>query len=343
VLFGQTYEALGNRAEAVAAYEKALANVEDSPDILEPLVRLTIATGKRDEAAKYLRRLSAIADDPEALASAAEGYARLGRFEDALEIAVRAKGPDGMTLEPARRAVGLSLVSREPARAVELLNGPDPDATVLAARIRARLLVGDLSGAAADVQASKTVEESTVELRSATQQVQSLLNRRDDELKAARGDDLRAVADKFTCAEYFYRNGQATDRVSALLAEALADSPPLGPAYGLRAVVAVECGRLTKALPDAERAITLSPSDYRGYLARGRVFYERGSGAAVSDLQKAVELSKHTDAAALHAYAAALAQAGKHAEAVAAQREAVKLKPGVAEYQEQLSELTAKK
>src|SRR5437763_517043 len=83
----------------------------------------------------------------------------------------------------------------------------------------------------------------------------------------------------------------------------LAGDAPLGPAYGLRAVLNADRGRLTKALPDAEKAIRLAPQDYRGFLARGRVQLERGSAGAVADLQTAVGLSMHADAAALHAYA----------------------------------------
>ncbi|HEX4591850.1 MAG TPA: hypothetical protein VH120_18070, partial [Gemmataceae bacterium] len=93
-----------------------------------------------------------------------------------------------------------------------------------------------------------------------------------------------------------------------------------------------------KALPDAEMAIRLAPQDFHGYLGRGRVLFERGSNG-LADLQKAVELSKRSDPAALNAYAAALAQAGKRTEAVAAQREATKLRPDAIEYQEQLREL----
>jgi tetratricopeptide (TPR) repeat protein/transglutaminase-like putative cysteine protease len=343
VLRGQTYEALGQRAEAMEAYQSALEKVEDAADILEPLVRLSIASGKRDEAADYLRRLVAVAqDDPEAFAIAADGYARLGRFEDALELANRAKAPDGQLPEPARRALGLALVTREPAKAIELLNGPDPDATVLTARIHARLLVGDLTGAAHDADASKTSEEPTAELKALAKQVAALVSRRDEIAKS--GDaKLRSSADKFVCAEQLYANLQASGRVNELLAEALADDVPLGPAYGLRAVLAADHGRLTKALPDAEKAIKLTPQDYRGYLARGRVLFERGNSGALPDLQKAVELSKHADAAALHAYAAALAQAGKREEAMAIQREAVRLRPEVADYREQLEELSAKK
>jgi tetratricopeptide (TPR) repeat protein len=222
------------------------------------------------------------------------------------------------------------------------LTGPDPDAVVLVARIRARLALGDLEGAEADAAAAKTVEEPTAELRAATKQVRELVKRR-NELPTPAGQDARTAADKFACAEHFYVVGQSPDRVTALLSEALSGDETLGPAYGLRAVLNLDRGRLTKALPDAEKAIQLAPKDYRGYLARGRVLFERGNATAMADLQKAVELSRHADAAALHAYAAALAQAGKREEAVGAQREAIKLRPEVAEYQDQLQELSAKK
>jgi tetratricopeptide (TPR) repeat protein/transglutaminase-like putative cysteine protease len=340
-LFGQTYEALGDRKEAMAAYQKALAKDSVVADILMALIRLSVATGKRDEALGYLRQLTAAADgDAEVFAAAAEGFARLGRFDDALDMAGKAKDADGQMPQPARRAVGLALADRgEPAKAIELLTGPDPDATVLVARMRARFAVGDLAGAADDAAASKTIEEPTAELKAAARQVQALMKRRGDLVKA--GGDERAV-DRFVCAEHLYEGGTSSDRVTALLNEALA-AGPCGPAFGLRALMAVDHGRLVKASPDAEKAIQLAPSDFRGYLARGRIQFERGGDSALPDLAKAVELSKRTDAAALHAYAAALAKAGKRDEAAAAQREAVKLRPDVAEYQEQLAEFVAKK
>jgi tetratricopeptide (TPR) repeat protein len=338
MLRGQAHEALGQRAEAIKDYKTALELEEDQPDVLERLIHLVILAGQRDAALDYLRRLVAVAeDDPESLAAAADGYARLGRFDDALDLAGRAKAKDGQTPEPARRAEGLALAHREPARAVELLNGPDPDATVLVARIRARLLLGDLTKAAEEAQAAKTVEEPTAELKALTKQVETLVRRR-DEVAAGRGEELTAAADKLVCAEYLHAAGQSRGQVTKLLSEALGDDPPLGPAYGLRAELAVEHGRLTKALPDAEKAVRLAPQDFRGYLARGRILFERGSDG-LADLRKAVELSKHADAAALNAYAAALAHAGKRADAVAAQREAVKLRPEAVEYQDQLREL----
>jgi tetratricopeptide (TPR) repeat protein/transglutaminase-like putative cysteine protease len=344
VLRAQAHEALGQRADAIKDYRSALEKDAEAADVLEPLVRLAIGAGRRDEALDYLRRLVAAAtDDGEFLAAAADGYARLGRFDDALELAHRAKGEDGQMPVAARRAMGLSLAARgEPGKAIEMLNGPDPDATVLTARIRARLMVGDLSGAVDDAAAAKTVEEPTAELKTLAKQVLDLVNRRDEVAKAG-GDALRAAADKFVCAEHLHNTGRMPERVTALLGEALAGDAPLGPAYGLRAMLNVDRGRLTRALPDAEKAVQLAPGDFRGYFARGRVLFERGSGGAVADLQKAVDLSKHADAAALHACAAALAQAGKRTEAAVLQREAVKLRPEVAEYQEQLGELTAKK
>ncbi len=344
ILMGQTYEALGHRNEAMAAYQKALGSEEGSADLLEPLVRLAIAAGRHDDALRYLRRLVMVADDPETLATAAEAYARLGRFDDAVELVGRAKGESGQLPESARRAVGLALVQRgEAAKAVELLSGPDPDALVLVARIRARLMLGDLAAATDDAQAAKTVEEPTPELKTLAKQVQSLVQRRDKIITAGDSDRLRPAADKFVCAEHFYTAGQLPERVTALLAESLGGDVPLGPAYGLRAVLAADHGQLTKALRDAEKAMRLAPADFRGFLAHGRVLFERGNGNALADAQKAVELSNHKSAAALNVYGAALAQAGKRDAAIAAQREAVKLKPEVPEYREQLAEIESKK
>ena len=80
-----------------------------------------------------------------------------------------------------------------------------------------------------------------------------------------------------------------------------------------------------------------------GFLARGRVRYERGGAGALADLEKAAELSRGQDAAVLHALAAALAQAGRKTDALVAQREAVRLAPNKSEFRQQLQELEPKK
>ena len=288
--------------------------------------------------------VAAADDDAEALASAADSYARLGRFDDALELAGRAKDENGQMPEPARRAAGLCLASRgDSAKALDLLNGPDPDALVLSARIRARLMLGDLAGAAADADAAKRVEEPTAESREAAKQVAALLQRRNQIAKSADGDQIRALTDEFVCAEYLCTAGQGPERVAELLHKAIDADAALGPALGLRAILAVNRGLLTKGLADAEKAVQLAPTDFRGFLARGRIRFERGDALAVSDLKKAVELSEHKNAAALHAYASALAHAGKRDDALAAQRTAAKLQPATLEYQEQLKEFESKK
>jgi tetratricopeptide (TPR) repeat protein len=127
--------------------------------------------------------------------------------------------------------------------------------------------------------------------------------------------------------------------VEALLAAAFADGLAIGPAHALRGRLALDRGKLARALPDAERAVALSPRDAGGYLVRGRVRLERGAAGALADLEKATQLSGRQDADALAALADALSRAGRLAEAVAAQRAAVKLRPRDKELAEQLAAL----
>jgi tetratricopeptide (TPR) repeat protein/transglutaminase-like putative cysteine protease len=337
LLQGQVHEALGQRGPAAEAFRKALEKEPDAPDVLDALVRLLAADGKPDEALGYLRRLVvAVGDDPDGLARAADDSVRLGRFDDAFELAGRAKGEDGQLIDLAYRPLGLALAHRGAfAEALRHLEKLEPDADVLTARLRARLALGDLTGAADDAARAKQIEEPTPELRRLAGRVSDLTRRRDEVASAG----PPSAVEKFVCAEFFYGAGQSPERVDALLSEALADGGRLGPALGLRAVRQVGRGRLTQALADAEQAITLSPEDHRGYLARGRVRLERGRGDSLADLERAVTLSRRNDGDALHALAAALAQAGRKDQALAAQREAVKLEPGNKEFQEQLREL----
>ena len=64
---------------------------------------------------------------------------------------------------------------------------------------------------------------------------------------------------------------------------------------------------------------------------------EKGDPAAVDDLTKAAALTDQSDAQVLHWLAAALHQAGRLDEALAAQRRAVELRPGDSELTEQLA------
>jgi tetratricopeptide (TPR) repeat protein len=311
---------------------------------------VTVATGARDEAMAYLRRfVVAVGDKAEGLAQAADGFARLGRFDDAFELAARAKNPDGALHELAQIPLGLALAHRgEFAAALPHLTIGEPDAVVLTARLRVRIALGDLTGATKDAREARDVEEPTPEMRAAVADVQTLGQRLQELRRSAaesvvRSEPGQKALEQFACAEYLFLRGEWLGRVEALVNEALAADEKPGAAFGLRAVLYLERGRLATALADAEQAIVLATDDCRGYLARGRVRQERGAEGALTDLEKAVTLSQRRDGTVLHAWAAALAQAGRREEALAAQREASRLLPSNIEVREQLRELEAVK
>jgi len=155
---------------------------------------------------------------------------------------------------------------------------------------------------------------------------------------AGKAEACAAAIDSYACAEYAHEEGLPAGRVEGLLASALTEGVEVGPAHGLRGLLALENGRLARALSDAEQAIRLCPKEARGYYVRGRVRLERGAEGALPDLAKAAELSQRKEATMLHWLAAALARVGQQQEALATQREAVKLKPGDGELIEQLKE-----
>ncbi len=340
-LAGEIHTALDERAEAIAAYRKALGQEPEATAVLDALVRLLAESGAKDEALGYLRRLIVAAGNhPEALALAADGCARLGRFDDALELGQRAKGEDGRLVPLAHRPLGLALAQRgKLTEALEHLSKIDPDAATLAARIHARLALGKLADAEADADRAAGIEDLTPELKRAVAAVRALVER----CAALRRQSDSPAVERFACAEYLAAQGQWPERGDALLTEALTADARFGPAYGLRAVRHLDRGRLVQALRDAEQAIQLSPEDYRGYSVRGRVRLERGTEGALADMTKAAELSGRKDAATLNALAAALAQAGRKDEALKAQREALKLRPEDPELREQLRELEARR
>src|SRR5262249_53509691 len=128
----------------------------------------------------------------------------------------------------------------------------------------------------------------------------------------------RAALAYTVCAEEAYRDRLPGGRAEALLAAALNEGVEVGPALALRAQLALERGRLGKALTDAERAVALSPKEARGHYVRGRVRLERGTEGAVKDLKQAAQLSGRKDGAGLHWLAAALLRAGQTREALTA-------------------------
>jgi tetratricopeptide (TPR) repeat protein/transglutaminase-like putative cysteine protease len=341
---GGVHEKLGKPKDAIADYEQALRVDQDAAVPLLALVRLHWAAKQREEALDALRRYTVAADsEPEALVTAAEWHLKLGRYEDAQDLAQRAR--EARPEERAQRVLGLVALHRgQYDEAVRRLDKAEANAEVLAGLVRAHLAVGNLTEAALRAGQADKLKESSPELRRLCKRVTGLVERRaavlkDLDVPAGRRDAWQKAADHFVCAEDARRSGQSDQRVEGLLRGAFGGDVELGPAFALRGEVALEKGRLAKALADAEQAVRLAPKEPAGYYVRGRVRLERGNGEALADLEKAATLGDRKDAAVLHWFAAALSQAGRAAEALTVQREAVRRDPDNAELREQLRDL----
>jgi len=344
MLRAQIEEKRGVMKEAITSYRMVLKHEPDADDALAALVRIALKADLKDDALEYLRRYTlAVGADAAGLAQAAEWHLKLGRFEDAFDLASRSR--DQNFNEKAQRVLGLVYLQREDfVKALAHLEKAALEAEVLEGSIRADLALGRLDNAIEQADKFDKIDEPTVDLQLACVAVKALAARREAILKAARPPEgqeaaWRRAAGAFVCAEHAANLGAQLPRVETMLEAAFADGARLGPAFGFRSLAALEKGRLTKACADADQAIALSPDDARGYYVRGRIALERGSDKALSDLERAAKLSERKDAAVLHWLARALAQDGRKDEAIKTQREAVKLKPRDAEMSEQLQEL----
>jgi tetratricopeptide (TPR) repeat protein/transglutaminase-like putative cysteine protease len=346
-LLGEVHEALAQPRQALRAYVKALdddPDDEDYADLLLAAARLSAATGNQPDAAKYLNLFRAEAsDDAAGLARAADVAVRLGRFDTAAELLEEARRGEGDAGNATERPAGLVAAHRGKfAEAVTHLERVDPDADVLVALIDSQIALGKLSDAERTAGRVRQVELPTSVLRESAAIVEALSRRRDEVRKSAMSEVDPTSTDRFVCAEHLHSRRRLPDRVAALLNECMAGNSPPGPAYGLRAVTQVEKGRLTKALADAERAITLSPKDAHGYYARGRIRLERTARGALADLERAAELSRRRDGIVLHHLAAAQHQAGMITNAIETQRAALALVPDDDDVQAQLREFEGK-
>ncbi|MBL8798836.1 MAG: DUF3857 domain-containing protein [Planctomycetia bacterium] len=337
------HEELKQPQEAAAAYKEVLDLDADHTEALEALFRLELPE-QRAKALDYLRRFGVAAGrDPALLARAADHHLRLERYEDALELATRSRDLENSAL--AQRILGLVYLHRaEHAKAAFHLERADLDAAVLAGLLRSRLALGQLPQAMQDADQADKIDQPTPELLTACRTTLALAQRRkaiqaEVKIPAAKLDAWTDAIDRLVCAEHAWTVGRPASLVAALLEPAFADSVELGPAFALRGLLALERGRLTAAQQDADRAIALAPKQPGGYHVRGRVKLERAQAGALPDLQKAADLCGRKDAAVLHWLALALDQAGKKAEALTAQQEAVKLRPEDQELAAQLKRL----
>lgn len=335
ILRARVLDELGRAADAVAAYKKAWEQDRTNQEAMLSLVRLSLVTKDRAAALDYLRRYTlAVSQDAGGLALAAETYFKLGRLDDALELAQRSR--EVRFHEKAQRVLGLVyLVRGDDARAITHLEKAEPDAVVLAAWVEAALNLGRVGELESLLRQAARVERPTDELARICDRARRVAARR-AELARQAPKAAAAALDAAACAE---AGGQ---RVERLLSAALASPAAIGPAYALRGRLALGRGELRAAAADAEKAIALSPADAGGYYVRGRVRLEREAAGAVDDLEKAVRLSRRHDAVMLLGLAEALEQAGRVGEALRVAREGLLVEAGHAGLKAAEARLVAK-
>jgi tetratricopeptide (TPR) repeat protein len=341
---GQVCEKLGRAKDAAGAYGQALKVDAEAEAPLAALIRLEMDAGNKRQALDYLRRYTLVVnDDLQGMVKAADFHLRLGRNEDALDLAARAL--DIRFDAKAERILGLVYLNRgDNEKAAAALAKAEQTPEVREDLIRVNLALGKVREAIRQADAARKIDKLPAGLQKALALVDVCKQRRlalskGVKVPADRAEAWASALDSLVGAEYGHSQGWSARRVDQLLARAFAGGVALGPAFSLRGLLALDRGRLSKALADADKALSLSPHDSRAYYVRGRVRFERGTEGALADLSRAAELSKRKDAAILHALAAALLQTHRRDDALAAQREAVKLRPGDTELLEQLRQI----
>jgi tetratricopeptide (TPR) repeat protein len=341
-LKGRIYEEMAQTKEAEEAYEMALTVNRESELALDSLIHLQLLANNRPRALEYLRRYAvAVGDDPAGLLLAAGYYLRLGLYDEALELAGRVGAK--YYCAKVERIVGLVHFHRgEASLAVRHLTKAETGSDTLEALLISYLQLGRWREALERLPAAEKIDKPSAGLRRVREEVHGLQARRTvlDRLAPApegKAKEWAAALDSLICAEWARTEGRPMKQVCELITQAFAKGLEPGPAFALRGRLALENGKLGKALADAERAIQRSPRDAGGWYVRGRVRLERGDKDALADLAKAAELSERKDADVLHALADALFRAGRIDHALAAQRVAVQLKPKDAEMAEQLA------
>jgi tetratricopeptide (TPR) repeat protein/transglutaminase-like putative cysteine protease len=343
ILKGQIYEEQGQLENARLSFRNALKLNGDATFALEGLLRLAFQAGDKPEAVRQLRRyIVAVGNDFTGLQTAADYALKLGRYDDAFELAMKARNQ--RFNEKTQRILGLVWLNRaDPAKALEHLEKASLDAVVLEGILRCLILQGNLDELANRVEQVERVE-GTLALKQAAERARKLLARRDDLLREAPAPkdheaEWRKALGLVACAEEAYHQARSPGRCQTLIDQADKLSVECGPVVGWQARLLLEKGKLSAALPLAEKALKLSPGSPTAWFVRGRVRQERGTDGALDDLQKATDLSKRKDADVLHSLASALFAAGQRKEAVTAQKQAAALRPEDKEIAEQLEQM----
>src|SRR5262249_30251119 len=158
--------------------------------------------------------------------------------------------------------------------------------------IRSHVAQGRLRDALRHAESALKLPKAPLSLRKSATALLNLAQRGTElarEVKPPRGKAeaaLRAI-EAYVCAEYLHREGRPVADVRKLLDVAFAQDVPVGPAFALRGLLALDKGRIREALADGDRAATLSPLHADGFYVRGRARLERGDYGALGDLLRA--------------------------------------------------------
>src|SRR5262249_46602457 len=150
--------------------------------------------------------------------------------------------------------------------AVKHLGKAEPDEAVLEGLLRAHLLLGNLAEAELQAGPLDRGGQPAAGLRQLCARVGGLGARRKARLPGLRPpanqkEQWRQAVNLCVCAEEAHDAGQPAERVEALLAGCFTEGVELGTAFALRGQLALDRGRLARALVDAERAVSLSPKE----------------------------------------------------------------------------------
>jgi tetratricopeptide (TPR) repeat protein len=340
-LTGELYERIEQTGEAITSFKNAVKLDAHARPPLAALIRLLLREKKRPEALEHLRRYTLlVGDDGEGLLRAADFHYQMGRLDDAADLASRAQKEKFHG--DAQRLLGLISFRRGNLEIAAFhLDRAPRNAEVAETLLRAYLVLGKLDRAGQEVEHCKRQGIDGERLKELRRAIALLTERRDTLLKqlnpaAEQADVWQRAVEASVCAERLWKDGQKAERIQPLLRKAMATDAVVGPAFALRGQMALERGRLSAALEDAEKAVQAAPQDAFGYLVRGRVRLERTDPRALADLIKAGELTQRKDGRVLHWLAAALFQAGRRAEALTAQEEAFVLLPEDRDVRQQL-------
>jgi tetratricopeptide (TPR) repeat protein len=341
----RVHDKLGQRKEAITTLNAALEADPSARDALEYLVRLELQANRRDEALDHLRKYTiAAGKDLSYVVKAADLHLELNRFEDAFDLAKRARELGFQA--KAQRILGLvHLGKQEYAEAAFHLERCDLDSKALSGLIEAHVRIGDLDAAQRRAETIRKVAGPDEKLLAQEKDVAGLVAQRDkllEQWNVPKGQRAvaRRVVNHYLSAERGMAEGWPREQIERLVEGAASEKMDYAPVLALRGWLLLEKGQLRKAVADADAAIKLQRTDARAFLVRGRARLEQGKvDAALSDLSKATGLSKSGDAVTLHWLAAAFWESGRTKEALETQRLALLLRPNDAELQEQLQRM----